>query len=131
MNIIFFDSECPFCYQAIQKIVQADANHLFYFAPIKGETAQNLFVGPYAFYRTVNSVILVEHPYSTERRFWTYGGAVSRIGWLLGGIHAMYGIFSFLPSSLTDPIYKFIAAHRHQFKLRIPTTPVPPASLLP
>jgi predicted DCC family thiol-disulfide oxidoreductase YuxK len=131
MNIIFFDSECPFCYQAVQKILRADTRHLFHFAPLKGETAQNLFIGPYAFYRAVNSLILVEHPYSTTRRFWIYGQAVSRIGWLLGGGHSLYGVFSFLPSWLTDPMYKFVAAHRHQFKLRIPTMPIPAPKLLP
>ncbi|HSX25658.1 MAG TPA: DUF393 domain-containing protein [Chlamydiales bacterium] len=130
-HLIFFDSECPFCHKTVRHLIEIDTQHLFLFAPLNGETAKDILTGPQQPLRHANSLVLVENYESTDREFWIRSQAVFRIYWLLGGAHAYLGLLSFLPSFLGDPIYNWFAAHRHQFKLKMPEEPGPEDRFLP
>ncbi len=130
-HLIFFDSECPFCHRQVQHIIEIDIYKRFCFAPLNGKTASEILVGPQADLKKANSIILVENYESTERHFWIRSKAVLRIYWLNGNGWGLFGIFSFLPSFLGDPIYRWVAEHRHQFKLKIPEKPGPKERFLP
>ncbi|MBU6382813.1 MAG: DUF393 domain-containing protein [Verrucomicrobia bacterium] len=129
-HLIFFDGECPFCHKAVRHIIDIDVQKRFLFAPLGGETAQDILTGPQARLKKANSLVLVENYQSTERKFWIESKAALRIYWLVGG-WGIIGIFSFLPRQIGDPIYRWVAAHRHQFKLRIPDQPGPQERFLP
>lgn len=117
-NIIFFDAECPLCHRAVRHIIQIDPKRLFLFAPLKGPTASKILTGPNAKYTKMNTLVLLENYQSTDRHFSIRSRAIFRIYWLLGGLYALPGLLSFLPCALTDLIYRTIANHRHQFKLK-------------
>jgi predicted DCC family thiol-disulfide oxidoreductase YuxK len=130
-HLIFFDSECPLCHRAVRHILEIDQERHFLFAPLNGETARDILAGPQAPLRSANSLILVERYRSTGRRFWVRSRAILRIYWLNGHGWGLYGILSFLPGWLGDFFYRWIAAHRHQFKLRMPKEPGPKERFLP
>ncbi len=130
-HLIFFDGECPFCHRAVRHIIEIDVAHHFLFAPLNGETARDILTGPQAPLKKANSLVLVENYQSTERQFWVRSKAVLRTYWLTGNGWGLIGIFSFLPAFLGDWIYRWLAAHRHQFKLKISQEPGPKGRFLP
>ena len=129
-HLIFFDGECPFCHKSVRHIIEIDEKSRFVFAPLSGQTAEEILTGPLARLKKINSLILVEDYRSTDRRFWVESRAILRIYWLVGG-WGLIGILCFLPGFLGDPIYRWFAAHRHQFKLKMPDKPGPEERFLP
>jgi predicted DCC family thiol-disulfide oxidoreductase YuxK len=130
-HVIFFDGECPFCHRAVRHILDIDVNKRFVFAPLKGETADDILAGPQAEYKSANSLVLVENYQSTDRRFWIRSRAILRVYWLVGNGWGLIGIFSFMPSFIGDLWYRRFAMHRHQFKLKMPKEPGPKDRFLP
>ena len=120
-HLIFFDGECPFCHRAVRHILEIDVHKRFVFAPLGGETAKDILVGPQAPLAKAGSIVLVENYDSTERTFWIRSRAVLRTYWLVGNGWGLLGIFSFFPSWFGDAIYRKFGEHRHQFKLKMPT----------
>jgi predicted DCC family thiol-disulfide oxidoreductase YuxK len=129
-HLIFFDGECPLCHKAVRHIIDIDVHKHFLFAPLKGQTAEEILSGPQKSLKLAKSLVLVENYDSTDRKFWIESKAVLRIYWLVGG-WGLIGIFCFVPSFIGDPIYRFFAAHRHQFKLKMPEIPGPRDRFLP
>lgn len=130
-HLIFFDSECPLCHRAVRQILEIDVNRRFLFAPLNGETARDVLSGPQEPLRKANSLVLVENYDSTDRKFWIRSQGVLRVYWLVGNGWGLLGIFSFLPAALGDFVYRWVAEHRHQFKLKIPNQPGPKDRFLP
>ena len=124
-HLIFFDDKCPFCQKSVRHIIDIDQHQKFVFAPLEGNTANDILTGPQAHLKKANSLVLVENYQSTERRFWIRSKGVLRIYWFVGGAWRALGIFSFLPGFIGDPIYRWFAAHRHQFKMPVPKEPGP------
>jgi predicted DCC family thiol-disulfide oxidoreductase YuxK len=93
--------------------------------------AEDLFTGPQLSLKKANSLVLVENYESTDRQFWIRFHAIYRTYWLAGNGWWLLGWLSFIPQWLGDFFYRWIAAHRHQFKLYMPQDPVPQDRLLP
>lgn len=130
-HIIFFDAECPFCHRAIRHILELDVDRHFLFAPLGGEAAHKILTGPQESLKKANSLVLAENYDSTDRKFWIRSRAVFRIYWIVGHGWELLGILSFLPGWIGDYLYRSFAAHRHQFKLKIPEEPGPKDRFLP
>ena len=130
-HLIFFDSECPWCHKSVRHIIENDVYKRFVFAPLNGDTADDILIGPNAHLRKANSVILVENYESTSRKLWIRSKAIFRIYWLNGNGWGIVGILFFLPSFLIDPFYRWFAEHRHRFKLRISEKAGPQDRFLP
>lgn len=124
-HLIFFDEQCPLCHRSVQHIIDIDVHQRFVFAPLKGSTAHDILIGPQESLKKANSLVLVENYQSTGRRFWVRSKAILRIYWLVGHGWRLLGIFSFFPSFIGDLFYRWLAAHRHQFKLKMPGDPGP------
>lgn len=130
-HIVFFDDECPFCRKAILHIIEIDQEKRFLFAPLRGQTAHEILIGPQQALRGANSLVVAENYQSTERKFWIRSHAIFRIYWLAGNGWGLVGILHFLPSWLGDFFYNWFAAHRHQFRLRMPDRLEPADRFLP
>lgn len=117
-HLLFFDHECPLCIRSVRHIIEHDPERRFSFAPLRGETAKEVLSGPQSFLKKAESLVVVEHWRSTDRKFWTKSRAILRVYWLIGGQWKLFGWISFLPGFLGDFIYDQISAHRHQFHLR-------------
>lgn len=129
--IVFFDAECPFCHKAVRYLLSIDRGEKLTFSPLRGETAQKIFTGPQKKLLHMDSLVLVEHPDSTERSFFVRSRAILRIYWIVGGKWKALGVFSFLPAWLGDFFYKIFAIHRHRFRLPMGKDPVPGDRFLP
>jgi predicted DCC family thiol-disulfide oxidoreductase YuxK len=130
-HIIFFDGECPFCHRSVRHIIDIDIDNHFLFAPLAGVTAREILIGPQEPLTRAQSLVLVENYQSTERNFYVRSKAIFRTYWLVGNSWGFVGILSFLPCWFSDLIYRWLAAHRHQFKLRMPKQPGPKDRFLP
>ena len=130
-HLILFDDTCPFCHRAVKHILEIDEEKEFIFAPLRGETAHYLLSGPQRSLLNVNSLVFIENYQSTMRRFWIRSHAIYRIYWLIGNGWGLIGCLSFLPQWLGDFFYRWLAEHRHQFKLYMPEEAVPEDRLLP
>lgn len=117
-HVMFFDAECPLCCRAVQHVLEIDKERVFAFAPLDGETAENILTGPLKSYRHMNSLVLLENYQSTERQFYVRSKAVLRVYWLVGDGWKIVGWLSFLPSWIGDFFYSWVAEHRHQFKIK-------------
>lgn len=104
---MFFDKQCSFCNRAVGFILSKDKKKDFLFAPLEGITAQK-------FALSTKSLVLIEN-YTTHPNIIVEGKAVLRILWHLGGLYALIGVLSFLPSFLFDRVYRWIAQHRLGF----------------
>lgn len=129
-HLVFFDADCPLCQRAVRHILDIDVNEHLVFAPLNGNTADDILIGPQLNLRKANSLVLVENYQSTERKFWIRSRAILRIYWLVGNGWGLFGIFSFFPGFIGDFFYRWLAKHRHQFKLKMPDQPVPKNRLL-
>jgi predicted DCC family thiol-disulfide oxidoreductase YuxK len=117
-HLIFFDYHCPLCHKAIKHILEIDKSHRFLFAPLDGKTAQTILCGPLKSYADQNSLVLIENYQSTDREFWIRSRAFWRVYWLAGHGWEIIGWISFFPGWIGDLLYRWIAEHRHQFKLK-------------
>lgn len=130
-NIVFFDAECPFCHRSVRHLIEIDRDHKLIFAPLSGQTARTILSGPQEPLIHSNSLVLAENYQSTEREFWVRSRAIFRIYWLVGNGWGLIGILCFFPGWVGDFFYRWFAAHRHQFKLKIPEDPGPKNRFLP
>ncbi|MEN9654151.1 MAG: hypothetical protein RL235_263 [Chlamydiota bacterium] len=130
-HLVLFDADCPLCRGVVKELIELDEEALFLFAPLEGETADSILVGPQAWLKNTNSLVLVEHFTSTDRLFSIRSKAIFRIYWLIGGRWKIIGMWSCLPAWLIDPIYRWVAEHRHQFKFSSTEPLGPSARFLP
>lgn len=114
-HLVFYDGECGFCDQIVQFLLRVDKDEAFVFAPLQGETAEKFLAGLPSEYRQTDSIILVENYQSPHPEIYVLSKAVFRICWLLGGVWALIGALSFLPSFLFDWGYRLVAKNRHRF----------------
>lgn len=130
-HLIFYDADCPLCHRAVQQILDIDVHRHIAFAPLTGEAAADILIGPQAALLKANSLVLVEDYQSTDRKFWIRSKAVLRTYWLVGNGWGLVGILSFFPSFIGDALYRWLAVHRHQFKLKMPPHSVEEGRFLP
>ena len=114
-HLVFYDADCGFCYRFVVNLLAMDRKKQLLFAPLNGETAKEILIGPNAHYALADSVILVENFRSDRREFWMRSQAAFRIYWLIDS--RWIGWLSFLPSGFCDGIYSWIAKHRHRLNV--------------
>lgn len=124
-HLIFFDAECPFCHKAVRHILDIDVDQKFLFSTFESEAAKEIFVGPQEYLTRAQSLVLVENYRSTARQFYIRSRAIFRIYWIIGHGWGRVGFLSFFPCWFSDLFYRFVSAHRHQFRLKMPKGPVP------
>jgi len=115
--IIFYDASCGLCSNAVSFVIKQDKNKIFYFAPIGGKTWEQEIGDAIPMSIALDSVVLLDKTHDPKQIF-IRSKAAFRVLWLLGGIFACMGVFSFLPKFLlypSDLVYRFIAKHRHAF----------------
>ena len=110
-HLVFFDGDCALCHKLIVYLMKIDPEKKLAFAPLEGETAKEILIGPNARYAREDTLVLVEHFRSDKRNFSTHSRAIFRIYWLLGS--RLVGWVSFLPNWFCDAVYRSVAKHRH------------------
>lgn len=113
-HLVFYDGNCGFCDQVVQIILAQDKREIFNFAPLQGSTAQELLKELPPEMKNADSLVLIENYQDPARRYYILGKGAFRICWDLGGLWAIPGVVSWLPSILYDWGYRLVAKNRHR-----------------
>jgi predicted DCC family thiol-disulfide oxidoreductase YuxK len=118
--ILFFDGVCAVCNGLVDYVAERDAAGRFRFAPLQGEAAAERGLTMVDWREA--SFVLEEGGVQSEA-----SDAVLRVLVLLGGGWSLLArVASWLPLSLREPIYRFVARRRYGWfgekeACRIPT----------
>lgn len=113
-HLVFYDGACGLCDHAVQFILARDKAAIFDFAPLQGATARSTLKSLPKDIINADSLILIENYRSDKPQIYIFGKGAFRILWQLGGVWALPGAISWLPSFLYDWGYRLIAKNRHR-----------------
>jgi predicted DCC family thiol-disulfide oxidoreductase YuxK len=112
--IVFFDGVCGLCNRSVQRFLKMDRPQRLKFAPLQGETAQQLLTQRLlerADIEELKSLVLFDSQ-GTARR----STAIVRILCHVGGFWAFIGSCLWLiPLPIRDWGYRFVSNHRYQW----------------
>lgn len=117
-HLVFYDGHCGLCDRSVQFLLRVDHRSQFIFAPLGGETAQQMLSTTLANSKDAESVVLIENYRSNSPLIRMRAKAVFRILWILGFPWSLVGWLCYLPSIFFDWIYRWIAKHRDAFFAR-------------
>lgn len=118
-RIIFFDGVCGLCNRFVDRLLRADRDHLFKFAPLQGRTAQEVL--PAGMADAMKSIVYLRDGVVIQR-----SDAALWILIDLGGWRALHRGWFVVPRFLRDAVYDWIARNRYRWfgehdVCRIPT----------
>ncbi len=107
--IVFYDGVCGCCNRFVDILLKIDDKQTFHYAQLQGETAREYDIDPKQSNPdnwTVSYRDEMGKSYKSE--------AVINILIRLGGIFSVAKIFVYIPESVRDSVYEFIAKHRYR-----------------
>ena len=104
-NIIYFDGICGLCNSFVKLLLKIDSD--LKFATLQGKTGQKLLNKMNFRNSDFDTVI-----FQKNDQIYTKSTAVFEIFKTIGGFWKILLIFSFLPISITDKLYRYIALKR-------------------
>jgi len=121
-KIILFDGVCNLCDNTVQHIIKHDKNDIFRFVALQSELGQKIIKYIGIDTSKTDSIIL----YEPAHAYYYKSEAAIKIAKELRGIYFLLGIFSFIPKSLSNKVYDYIAKNRYKWygkkdKCMIPT----------
>ncbi len=106
-HLIFFDSSCKLCQNAVKRIQEKDTQKIFTFFPLNSAKAKECL--PEKLLKG-DTIVLLEN----EETIWVRAKAMFRILKLLGGKGSGWGWLCHVPG--LDLFYRLVARHRHLLK---------------
>ena len=110
-KIILFDGVCNLCNSSVQFAIKRDENDIFRYAAIQSETGKKLLDERNIDTNEIDSIILIE----PNIAYYTKSTAALEIGKDLKGLGTISSILLWLPESLRNIVYDFIAANRYKW----------------
>lgn len=108
-KIILFDGVCNLCDSFVQIVIKHDKKDIFRFVPLQSALGKKIISDIGISASTIDSTILYEpakgHYYKSEAAF--------RILKELKGIYRFLIVFSFLPTSILNHLYDYVARNRY------------------
>jgi|TARA_B110000438_G_scaffold57063_1_gene57134 predicted DCC family thiol-disulfide oxidoreductase YuxK len=104
-HIIYFDGVCGLCNSFVSLLLKIDSD--LKFATLQGKSGQEL-LNKINFNNSEFDTVI----FQKNDQIYTKSTAVFEIFKTIGGIWKIFLIFSLLPISLTDTIYRYIALKR-------------------
>jgi len=109
-KIILFDGVCNYCNDKVNFIIKNDANDVFRFVALQSETGQKI-ITYLGIDKTIDSIILYEPGYA----YFIKSEAVFRIIKHLSSSVKLMLLFNFIPTSIKNLLYDFIAKNRYKW----------------
>ena len=103
--IIYFDGVCGLCNSFVKLLLKVDSD--LKFATLQGNTGQKLLTKINFNKSEFDTVI-----FQKKDQVYTKSSAVFEIFKTIGGLWKFFLIFSFLPISVTDAVYRYVALKR-------------------
>lgn len=110
-KIILFDGVCNLCNSSVQFVIKRDKKDLFRYAALQSKAGQQLVEQRHIDTRTIDSIILIEPGVA----YYTKSDAALEIAQDLGGLWKLTAIFTWIPTSIRNAIYDFVAKNRYKW----------------
>jgi predicted DCC family thiol-disulfide oxidoreductase YuxK len=109
-NIVFFDSDCNLCNNAVRFIISNDRRERFCFVPLGSEKAEE-YLRRYNILNAEKGTMML----IMNGRIYFKSEAVLRITRLLDGLWPALYIFLIVPGFIRDPAYELVAKYRYRW----------------
>lgn len=110
-KIILFDGVCNLCNTTVQFVIKNDKEDIFRFSPLQSDTGKKLLTERNIDTEDIDSIILIE----PNVAYYTKSTAALEIGKYLKGLSTISSILLWLPESLRDIVYDFVAKNRYKW----------------
>ncbi|MDC6386321.1 thiol-disulfide oxidoreductase DCC family protein [Flagellimonas taeanensis] len=110
-KIILFDGVCNLCNNSVLFVIKRDKKDLFRYASLQSEIGQQLVRERGIDTSQVDSIILIEPGVA----YFTKSDAALEIAQDLGGLWKLSSVFSWIPKSIRDVVYDFVARNRYKW----------------
>lgn len=110
-KIILFDGVCNLCNRWVQFTIKRDKKDVFRFAALQSEPGKKITGARGIDTASADSIILVE----PGMAYYTKSDAVLEITKEFGGAWGLFSIFAWIPRSLRDALYDFVARNRYKW----------------
>jgi predicted DCC family thiol-disulfide oxidoreductase YuxK len=108
--VILFDAVCNLCSGFVQFVLPRDTEGKYSFASLQSEVGQALLAEHGLPTEELESVVLIE-----DGESYVKSAAIIQIATGLGGGYRLLSPFRYLPRSVRDRIYDFVADHRYRW----------------
>ena len=105
---LFFDGDCAFCSQSVQRVVALDKRGRIFFSPLQGQLAREMNLGHHATKGAGTMVVLRE----SDGKIFLRSAALIELAHALGGPWQLATAARFIPVRLRDFVYNLIARNR-------------------
>lgn len=102
---------CNLCNSSVQFVIKRDKKDVFRYAALQSEVGQHLVAERGIDATKVDSIILIEPGVA----YYTKSDAALEIAQDLGGLWKLSAIFTWIPTSIRNGIYDFIAKNRYKW----------------
>ena len=109
--IVFFDGPCVLCNRWVQWLCRHDHSDRLRFANFEHPAYQD-FALLRCLPSTAPDTVIV---WDQEMNYYTQASAVFQLLKTLGGAWAIFALFRFLPTALTNGIYRVVANNRYRW----------------
>lgn len=116
--LVLYDGLCGLCHKAVQWILERDKKEKFRFATLQGDLARQ-YLQPDQRQKLESVVVLSRGAVFEE------SAAFFEIASRIGGWPAVLSVFRFLPSFISDGVYRFIAKRRYGWFGKYDSCPIP------
>lgn len=104
--VIYYDHYCKLCYRFVKIVKRLDIRHMFDYEPIQALKQEGILASA----DQMKSVLLFEN-----HNFYSKSDAVLRIIRFLSKPVAWLYVLKFIPKSLRDKVYDFVANNRYKW----------------
>lgn len=126
-RLVLYDGVCALCNTTVKFLLKIDSDGLFAYAPLQGDTAENVFAKYPEADSDSQSVIVMQRKEPATFIFHYRSDAFLAILGELGGIwRVTASILRLIPRSLRDRIYDIIATYRYRWFGKYEACPLPP-----
>ena len=110
-KIILFDGVCNLCNGVVQYVIKKDKKDVFRFAFLQSELGHKLLSEREINTEKVDSIVLVEPGVA----YYIKSDAALQIFKSFGGLWPLVTVFEWIPKSMRDIVYDFIAKNRYRW----------------
>ncbi|QAU12600.1 thiol-disulfide oxidoreductase DCC family protein [Halorubrum sp. BOL3-1] len=108
--IILFDGVCNLCSGFVRFVVPRDTEEKYRFASLQSDVGRALLAEHDLSTDELDSVVLIE-----DGESYVKSAAIIRIATGLGGRYRLLSPFRYVPRSVRDRVYDFVAEHRYRW----------------
>jgi len=108
--VILFDGVCNLCSGFVQFVIPRDTEGKYRFASLQSDVGRALLAEHGLPTDELESIVLIE-----DGESYVKSSAIIQIATGLGGVYRALSPFRFLPRSIRDRVYDFVAEHRYRW----------------